>query len=565
MALFSDDKSCSLPRFVDVDDMHPSSKRAVVHDLGLTTMTEIQAKTFEVASSGRDILARARTGTGKTLAFLLPAIETLLKQKDFEPGKDIGVLILSPTRELAMQIHEQARSILFRHGSNMNSNFMYGGTSKKEEVARLCKRMPTVLVATPGRLIDHLQTTAIHGVPFAKKLKQTRVLVLDETDRLLDMGFKKDIDRILSYLSPKRQTLLFSATIPPGVRSVLQDCLHPSYVTIDCIHDFDPATHTNALVDQRCVVHPQSMQIDAPAQILRNIMDSDPNHKIMAFFPTANLTSYYSQIFNFHLSRPVIEIHSRKSQAYRSSACNRFREKKTGITMFTSDVSARGMDFSGVSHVVQVGMPDSRETYIHRLGRTGRAGNDGKGLLILSDVERGFLSNDLKDLDIVEDGTMLTDGPSCNDNMKSLRRTVGEDKNKSLAKAASKAYASMLGYYASKLKALGIRDKNKLVGFVNDFSAAAGLADPPSITPKVAESIGLRGIAGINISSKSRGNNRQKSARGEYGKSGNRSGRGSNQGRRRWQRDGNPNEESSGGEIADGERTYDGWGGAKKW
>lgn len=180
-------------------------------------------------------------------------------------------------------------------------------------------------------------------------------------------------------------------------------------------------------------------------------------------------------------------------------------------------------------------------------------------------MERGFLSKELKDLDIVEDGTMLTDGPSCNDNMKSLRRKVGEDKNTGLAKAASKAYASMLGYYASKLKALGIRDKNKLVGFVNDFSAAAGLADPPSITPKVAESIGLRGIAGINISSKSRGNNRQKSARGEYGKSGNRSGRGSNQGRRRWQRDGNPNEESSGGEIADGERPYDGWGDAKKW
>ena len=557
MALFSENESLDLPRFVDVVNMHPSSKRAVVRDLGLTTMTEIQAKTFEAASSGRDILARARTGTGKTLAFLLPAIETLLKQNDFEPGKDIGILVLSPTRELAMQIHEQARSILFRHGNNMNSNFMYGGTSKKLEIERLCKRMPTVLVATPGRLIDHLQTTAVHGVPFAKKLKQTRVLVLDETDRLLDLGFKKDIDRILSYLSPKRQTLLFSATLPPGVRSVLQDCLHPSYVTIDCIHQFDPASHTNALVDQRCVVHPQSMQIDAPVQILKYIMDSDPNHKIMAFFPTANLTSYYSQIFNFHLSRPVIEIHSRKPQAYRSSACNRFREKKTGITMFTSDVSARGMDFSGVSHVVQVGMPDSRETYIHRLGRTGRAGNDGKGLLILSDVERGFLSRELKDLDVVEDNTFLTDQTSCND-IESMRRIVGEGRNASLSEAASSAYASMLGFYATKLKALGIRDKNTLVGFVNDFSAAAGLADPPSITSKLAESIGLRGVAGINISSKSRGNGNQKGAHGKSGKSRNKSGRGPN-------KYGTRNKENSGGETADGEGTYDGWGNAKKW
>lgn len=481
-------------------------------------MTEIQAKTFDAASSGKDVLGRARTGTGKTLAFLLPAIETVLKQKDFKAGRDIGILILSPTRELAMQIHEQARTILFRHGNNMNSNFMYGGTSKKQEIDRLCKRMPTVLVATPGRLIDHLQSTAIHGTPFAKLVKGTRVLVLDETDRLLDMGFKRDIDRILSYLSPKRQTLLFSATLPPGVRSVMADCMRPDYQTIDCIHDFDPATQTNAQVNQRYVVHPESMQIDAPIQIIRSIMDRDPNHKIMVFFPTANLTSFYSQIFNFHLSKPVIEIHSRKSQAYRSSACNRFKEKKGGITMFTSDVSARGMDFSGVSHVIQVGMPDSRETYIHRLGRTGRAGKDGEGILILSEVEKGFLSKDLAGLDIAHDETLLSnDGDVAivkASDFASLRRIIIEGRNESLSKATRGAYASMLGYYASKLKSLGIRDKRKLISFVNSFSKAAGLVDPPSITAKVAESIGLRGVPGINVSNKKYGEQRGKSRGG---------------------------------------------------
>jgi len=569
-ALFSSDQSLDLPRFADVDHLHPASKRAIVHDLELTTMTEIQARTFDAASSGKDILGRARTGTGKTLAFLLPAIETLLKQKDFEPGKDIGALILSPTRELAMQIHEQARSILFRHGTDMNSNFMYGGTSKKQEIDRLCKRMPTVLVATPGRLMDHLQTTSIHGVPFAKQLKRTKVLVLDETDRLLDMGFKKDIDRILSYLSPRRQTLLFSATLPPGVRSVMAGCMRPDFLTVDCIHDYDPATQTNALVEQQYVVHPESMQIDAPVQILRSIMDSNPDHKIMAFFPTANMTAYFSQIFNFHLSRPVIEIHSRKSQSYRSSACNRFREKKSRITMFTSDVSARGMDFSGVTHVVQIGMPDSRETYIHRLGRTGRAGNEGKGLLVLSEVERGFLGKALGGLDIVEDNTFLTDGPSCDivqtADMKSLRRIVEEGRNESMARAARSAYSSMLGYYASKLKALGIRDKNKLVGFANAFSAAAGFAEPPSITPKVAESIGLRGVAGINISNKSRGaGDHGKGARGKHGNAGSRRGRGPNRGQGRHRRGGNRNDEDSGGGTVQREGSYEGWGKAKKW
>ena len=554
-----------MPQFVDVEGLHPASKRAIVKDLGLTSMTEIQAKTFHAASSGKDILGRARTGTGKTLAFLLPAIETLLKQKDFVPGKDIGILILSPTRELAMQIHEQARTILFRHGNNMNSNFMYGGTSKKQEIDRLCKRMPTVLAATPGRLIDHLQSTVIRGTPFAKLVKGTKVLVLDETDRLLDMGFKRDIDRILSYLSPKRQTLLFSATVPPGVRSVMADCMRPDYQTIDCIHDFDPATQTNSQVNQRYVVHPESMQIDAPIQIIRNIMDRDHNHKIMAFFPTANMTSFYSQIFNFHLSRPVIEIHSRKSQAYRSSACNRFKEKKGGITMFTSDVSARGMDFSGVSHVIQVGMPDSRETYIHRLGRTGRAGKDGEGILILSEVEQAFLTKDLSGLDITHDENLLAhsgdDAIVKTSDLVSLRRIIGEGRNESLSKATRGAYASMLGYYASKLKSLGVRDKNKLVSFVNSFSVAAGLAEPPTITAKVAESIGLRGMPGINISNKKQRGHNHKSG---GGRSKNWSAKGNDRFSNQHRRKSREIKSRSNGSVQ-GRGNYSGWGDANRW
>ena len=565
-SLYSAGDPTDLPRFVDVENLHPASKKAIVKDFGLTSMTEIQAKTFKAASSGKDILGRARTGTGKTLAFLLPAIETLLKQKDFKAGRDIGILILSPTRELAMQIHEQARTILFRHGNNMNSNFMYGGTSKKQEIDRLCKRMPTVLAATPGRLIDHLQSSTIHGTSFAKLVKGTKVLVLDETDRLLDMGFKRDIDRILSYLSPKRQTLLFSATLPPGVRSVMADCMRPDYQTIDCIHDFDPATQTNSQVNQRYVVHPESMQIDAPIQIIRNIMDSNPNHKIMAFFPTANMTSFYSQIFSFHLSRPVIEIHSRKSQAYRSSACNRFKEKKGGITMFTSDVSARGMDFSGVSHVIQVGMPDSRETYIHRLGRTGRAGKEGEGILILSEVEQAFLTKELSGLDIINDENLLAYGGDDaivkTSDLASLRRIIGEGKNESLSRATRGAYASMLGYYASKLKSLGVRDKKKFVNFVNSFSKAAGLVEPPSVTAKVAESIGLRGVQGINISNRKQGD---RGGRSGGGRSKNLSGKGTK--RSSYQRHRQKSRGKKGGNSGSvqDKGNYSGWGDANRW
>lgn len=180
--------------FQDLPSLHPDSKRAVTQKLGLTTMTEIQAKTFGAAASGRDVLGRARTGTGKTLAFLLPAIETLLRyetQND-STGNGIGILVLSPTRELAQQIYEQARVLTSCHNS-MTTQVVYGGTAKVRDEAAFGKGIPSILVATPGRLIDHLETTDVRGIPFAKLVQNTRVLVLDETDRLLDMGFRSDM------------------------------------------------------------------------------------------------------------------------------------------------------------------------------------------------------------------------------------------------------------------------------------------------------------------------------------------------------------------------------------
>jgi len=309
------------------------------------------------------------------------------------------------------------------------------------------------------------------------------------------------------------------------------------------------------------------MQIDAPIQIILDIMESDQRHKMMVFFPTANMTSFYSQIFNMHLGKSVIEIHSRKSQAYRSSACNRFREKKSGVAMFTSDVSARGMDFSGVSHVIQVGMPDSRETYIHRLGRTGRAGKEGEGILILSEIERDCLTEHLAGLNI--DKTLLAEetrrGTEAASSfvMASFRQIVGEGGSESIARAAQDAYASMLGYYASKLKSLGVQNKNKLVSFVNSFSAAAGLREPPSISAKVAESIGLRGVPGLSISSRKHTNGNGKGRRS----SGNRRSRpkSNNHGSARISRDKRRSRHASEEEGVTASGSYDGWGKTKKW
>lgn len=176
------------PRFADVPNLHPSLKQALAA-MELTTMTEIQARTFEAASAGQDVLGRARTGTGKTIAFLLPAIQQLISDKNIS-NKLVSMLILSPTRELAAQIGEQARMLLEeqnkknKNGDQISYQIIFGGTPKPKDEKAFNRRVPTILVATPGRLRDHLQSTVLqNNTPFAKLLSQTQILVLDETDR----------------------------------------------------------------------------------------------------------------------------------------------------------------------------------------------------------------------------------------------------------------------------------------------------------------------------------------------------------------------------------------------
>jgi ATP-dependent RNA helicase MSS116 len=232
--------------FATIPGLHPSSLHAVTHKLGLSNMTEIQHGTFEAARGGRDVLGRARTGTGKTLAFLLPAIESALRdgrvpgphdwkggassssstdddydddRDDDDDGNDggglrrrrggIAVLVLSPTRELAMQIHSQAQILASSHSNGidrlskhpMASQVMYGGVSRGVDIKKLEDNPPFVLVATPGRLIDHMRTSRVRGVPFSELIRGVSVFVLDEADRCLDMGFRADMEYILDHKS----------------------------------------------------------------------------------------------------------------------------------------------------------------------------------------------------------------------------------------------------------------------------------------------------------------------------------------------------------------------------
>lgn len=389
------------------------------------------------------------------MAFLVPALESLLKSG--VDGNTVGVLIVSPTRELATQIGDQAKKLLTFH-KNLSCQVMFGGTDMKKDINALNKSIPTILVATPGRLLDHLENTVLkNGRSFGRDMmSSTPILVLDETDRLLDMGFRREISKIVSYLPKRehRQTFLFSATVPKELKQIMSENMRRDYVEVDCIAggegDHPDGVHTNALVDQTHIVLPSfDRYVSSVVQIVQMSMREDPtSHKLVVFFPTARLVGFFADFFNTGLGIEVIELHSRKSQGHRNKASDTFRNAKRGV-LFTSDVSARGVDYPNVSGVIQFGIPESREQYIHRLGRTGRAGKAGQGLLVLAPFESKFIKSELKELKIPENSKVseLMARPVDEGVMNAIQPVFQRIKtgDSVLSKSAEQAYQAFLG------------------------------------------------------------------------------------------------------------------------
>jgi len=504
-------------KFADVDGLHPLSKRAIKEVLKLKSMTEIQQKTFEAASSGTDVLGRARTGTGKTMAFLLPALESLLKRRDFVAGTNVGILIVSPTRELATQIGDQAEKLLTFH-RNMKVQVVFGGTKIGRDINFLNKNIPTILVATPGRLLDHMENSKIGGRQFGYDImKETPILVLDETDRLLDMGFRREINKIMAYLPriEHRQTLLFSATVPDELKQIMSENMKPDFIEVDCIGDQGSSSaHTNAQVEQSHVVLPDmSRYISSVVQIVRRTMDNTESAKIVVFFPAARLVGFFADFFNTGLGIEVIELHSKKSQGYRNKASDKFRKAKCAV-LFTSDVSARGVDYPDVTDVLQFGLPESKDQYIHRLGRTGRAGKTGQGLIVLSPFESKFLS-DLRGLDVPVNQEMhgLLQDPVDSQTMDDVDAVMDRVRNgdEKLTTSAKQAYQAFLGYYLGQIKRTSFRQKTEVVNTANSVSTMMGLAETPGLLARTVGKMGLKGVPGIVI--EKAGNQQQGGAR----------------------------------------------------
>jgi ATP-dependent RNA helicase MSS116 len=464
------------PRFADLRQkniLDPIILDTLTSDLGFDHMMPVQAATLEYLLQGKDCLAQAKTGTGKTLAFLLPAVDTILRSR----SPRLSALILCPTRELALQIATEAKKVLQRIPECKVATSI-GGTNKDKEATAILRGC-NILVATPGRLLDHLSEERVQST-----LGSLQTLVLDEADRMLDMGFLPDIKKILTYL-PKlpRQSMLFSATIDDQVKNVAHLFLNKGYEYISTIPAGEANTHER--VDQY-LVSVSTMIDHAPAMaaVVESESATTNPFKAIVFAPTAAHADFYAEVLASRGTLPKVSVlHSRMTQSKRTRTTQDFREATSAICVAT-DVIARGMDFPGVSHVFQVGIPLDKEAYIHRLGRTARAGAEGRGILVLSEAEKGFLYQ-LK-------GIKIQDYPAA------LRYSV-EDIEPALADfdGKKKVYQAWLGYYKSFLKAMKWSSAD-LVREANRF-ALDGLDCPevPALEKSTISKMGLKGVPGL--------------------------------------------------------------------
>ena len=338
---------------------------------GYTHPTPIQTKAIPHVMGGRDLLGIAQTGTGKTAAFALPILHRLAANRRPAARKGCRVLVLSPTRELATQIADSFKT--YGRHLGVSVAVVFGGVGHRPQVVALQGGVD-VLVATPGRLIDHMEQRNV-------VLEGTEILVLDEADQMLDLGFVKPIRRIVGKLSHRRQSLFFSATMPPEIGELAAELLSDDPVKVSVA----PAATTVERVDQK-VIHVERVKKRA---LLVELLSSPDMSRTIVFTRTKRGADRVAQ----HLEAAGIEaaaIHGNKSQGQREKALAGFKVGKTRVLVAT-DIAARGIDIDLVSHVVNFELPEVPESYVHRIGRTARAGASGNAISLVDGEERGLL------------------------------------------------------------------------------------------------------------------------------------------------------------------------------
>ena len=349
----------------------PLSKRTAtgLEDSHFKTMTDIQEKALPFALKGSDILGAAKTGSGKTLAFLIPVLENLYRKRWAELD-GLGALILSPTRELAIQIFEVLRKIGRYH--TFSAGLVIGGKSLQEERERLGRM--NILVCTPGRILQHMDQTAMF------EIGNLRILVLDEADRIMDMGFQGTVDAIVEHLPKQRQTLLFSATQTRKVSDLARLSLKdPEYVSA---HE-TASNATPSTLEQHFIVTPLPEKVNT----LWSFIKANLKSKILVFLSSGKQVRFMYESFR-HLQPgiPLLHLHGRQKQTARLDITSKFSATKNSC-LFATDLVARGLDFPAVDWVVQLDCPEDADTYIHRVGRTARYERHGRAVLFLEPSE----------------------------------------------------------------------------------------------------------------------------------------------------------------------------------
>jgi len=352
---------------------------ARVHEHGYHTPTPIQQQAIPAVLAGGDLLATAQTGTGKTAGFTLPLLDLLNRSRPAGGGRPaVRALIVTPTRELAAQVHESVRT--YGRDLPLRSMTIFGGVGMQPQVSAL-RRGVDILVATPGRLLDHVRQGTVD-------LSRVEILVLDEADRMLDMGFIRDIRRVISALPATRQTLLFSATFSTEIRSLAQDMLHqPTRI--------DVARRNSAVEAVTQLVHPVNR--NGKSALLSNLINTGDWRQVLVF----TRTKHGADRLAVQLDRDGVTataIHGNKSQGARTRALARFKQGGVRVLVAT-DIAARGLDIDQLPHVVNYDLPHVPEDYVHRIGRTGRAGRGGQAVSLVCADERKLLHGIEKLLD----------------------------------------------------------------------------------------------------------------------------------------------------------------------
>ncbi|WP_426276826.1 DEAD/DEAH box helicase [Chryseobacterium sp. S-02] len=429
--------------FTDLNLIDPIAK--AIQEQGYTNPTPIQERSIPEILKGRDFLGCAQTGTGKTAAFSIPILQNLA-QKDLRNNKNIKALILTPTRELAIQIEENIKA----YGKHLPLKHLviFGGVKQGNQEAALRKGVD-ILVATPGRLLDFVAQGII-------SLKNLEIFVLDEADRMLDMGFVHDVKRIIKLLPPKRQTLFFSATMPAEIQKLADSILNnPVKVEVT------PVSSTAETIKQSVYF----VEREDKLNLLTHILKNDISDSVLVFARTKHGADKIAR----KLQKDNITteaIHGNKSQNARQNALTNFKSGKTRVLVAT-DIAARGIDIDELKYVVNFELSDVSETYVHRIGRTGRAGAEGTSISFVDSLDLLNLKNTEKLIGMKI--PIVKDHPFHTDNLVAQKRdsnnkpvTAGAEKPKSQRSGSGSSSRSNPKKPASSASSLGFKKpKNK--------------------------------------------------------------------------------------------------------